>query len=707
MEISIEDFYKNHTIASDFDENFYQKKYPETIDFYQPYCRENNIDDRHRLFFHYFIYNNQSKSYFHTKEKYHLICKILHIFPFEVSSSADVNSRQNFAIESYLQNKTEQTSIICFGEKDPNIDGIEFIKIKSSIKSQNREYYLLNELINCVLELTQDNDYIVYTNSDCYIQEGFYDFFRKNTYNYIEFFRQEIFENQVVGLNKDGIDGFAGSVSSIKIILNKLNDNNLVIGSPYWDAVVSNIAKEHIKNIHQDKTLIFHKKHEPRWSLKSLDIGGQTNLKTLENLFKNEIIHCRKAEINSKNLVVRLINEETNVENLKKIVCFERFGNNDIDFDYNYLFIEKKVDNKRLITDESIGTTAGARYFEEQHQVVDMIEKYDKLVVLNCEEALSKETVLKHINKNKLGIVICFFGDDKLRIKSAKKAVEEFKKQTAWSKSDVVFIELIKEGGKSNFNYNKNKDNINHVVIFENELNINLFQKECLWNIGAKKIEKEIDNFIFIDIDTFPQDKKLFAKANKILRIDPNIVFQLGNVVITQKNDGTISRVQWLWNSFSKLQAINYHYCFNPCGGFAISKKIYNQIGGFNPYGLLYGGDVLFLYEIDKRTHKTWDWIINNMNIFKNTVRNVDSSNIIIKNEESPMIHCWHGDHEDRPYHEWGLCFNNLNFSIDEITLDNKGLLSWKNKKYFEKYRKFFENKNSIKSSDLDKNLYL
>jgi putative aminopeptidase FrvX len=42
-----------------------------------------------------------------------------------------------------------------------------------------------------------------------------------------------------------------------------------------------------------------------------------------------------------------------------------------------------------------------------------------------------------------------------------------------------------------------------------------LFQKECLWNIGAKKIANNVDNFIFIDIDTFPQDKNLFSKANK------------------------------------------------------------------------------------------------------------------------------------------------------------------------------------------------
>ena len=132
-----------------------------------------------------------------------------------------------------------------------------------------------------------------------------------------------------------------------------------------------------------------------------------------------------------------------------------------------------------------------------------------------------------------------------------------------------------------------------------------------------------LNNFIFIDIDTFPQNKHLFAKANKILHHNPNIVFQLGDCIITQKDDGTITRVQWLWNSFAKFKT-NESYCFNPCGGFAISKKIFETIDGFNPYGLLYGGDILFLYEIDKRTHKIWNWIMKNMNIFKDMPRKLN-----------------------------------------------------------------------------------
>ena len=45
-------------IEDDFDEIFYQKEYPDTKDFYQPYCVNHNIDDKRRLFYHYKTYND-------------------------------------------------------------------------------------------------------------------------------------------------------------------------------------------------------------------------------------------------------------------------------------------------------------------------------------------------------------------------------------------------------------------------------------------------------------------------------------------------------------------------------------------------------------------------------------------------------------------------------------------------------------------------
>lgn len=40
-------------VDDDFDVNFYLEAYPETKDFYQPYCSQNGVEDQKRLFFHY------------------------------------------------------------------------------------------------------------------------------------------------------------------------------------------------------------------------------------------------------------------------------------------------------------------------------------------------------------------------------------------------------------------------------------------------------------------------------------------------------------------------------------------------------------------------------------------------------------------------------------------------------------------------------
>lgn len=56
MLISIEEFYQKNKLDNSFNEKKYLLLYPETKDFYQPYCKQNNIDDKHRLYFHYKIY---------------------------------------------------------------------------------------------------------------------------------------------------------------------------------------------------------------------------------------------------------------------------------------------------------------------------------------------------------------------------------------------------------------------------------------------------------------------------------------------------------------------------------------------------------------------------------------------------------------------------------------------------------------------------
>ena len=709
------DFYLFNRIDESFDEVLYQSMYPETKDFYQPECRNNNIDEKHRLYFHFKNYNRNAfqkiEDYCLVEECSNISSYGVHLFPYESTELQDVSARQSTAINSYVSYKIPEIQIISFGKNNPNVQEIEYVSIKDinyqGIKC-DRDYYFLGDILEYGLAITKPDDYIIYTNSDCFIKDKFYSFILTSSYEYIEFFRLETTNDRIIGQNKDGIDGFAIKHS----LLQKLFDKNilpkaLILGAPYWDAIVSSIARKYIDNKYQDTSRLYHTKHIPRWSFGELDYAGKHNLSILNKLYDSGIINCRKAEIKSDNLVIRVFDSKTNFLDAKKIISNERFGSNRITiFDYNYLFLGKDTS---FLTDENLGTTAGTRYVVDddniQSVITEELSKYKRYVILEENQQLCESTQFIPSHKDAvLGIVLCFFGNDDLRIKSVKRAMMEFQKQTIWKKSKVVFVELI-DNDISNFNFS-DSGNVSHLQIKSKESNKNLFQKECLWNIGANHISKSVDNFIFIDADTFPQNKSLFAKANKILRHDPNIVFQLGNCLITQKEDGEITRLQWLWNSFSKLKA-KESYCFNPCGGFGISKKVFDQINGFNPYGLLYGGDILFLYEIDKRSRGIWNYEIDYMNIFKDMARGLDASNIIVKNEESPLIHCWHGDHGERAYRTWGLAFNELEFHKDEIRLDEDGLLSWSNDESQSKYNKFFENKRLITDIKAHRKLYL
>lgn len=46
-------FYKYNKVDPEFDEIYYSEAHPETKDFYQPYCSSNNINNKHRLYYHY------------------------------------------------------------------------------------------------------------------------------------------------------------------------------------------------------------------------------------------------------------------------------------------------------------------------------------------------------------------------------------------------------------------------------------------------------------------------------------------------------------------------------------------------------------------------------------------------------------------------------------------------------------------------------
>ena len=722
-QLTIDNFKREHLldrigwviqIPNSFDEVRHAKDHPETEGYYQPWAKQNNIPERRRLFHHYFLYiehrpvdidteAKDANAYNQNKENITVKHSGIHVFAYEDGNVEEAMHRQSLSVQSYCNNKIEQIKILSLAKKDPKIPNTIYHKIEDinydSVKCE-RDYYYLGSILKYAISITKKNDYIIYTNSDCHIKNNFYNFILGSDYDCIEFFRADVEGESVVGHNKDGIDGFAIKNKILKKLIDKkILPEDLILGAPYWDAIFSSITRKHVRNKYQDISRLYHTKHKPRWSAAKLDYAGQHNLNILNTLYNNKTINCRKAEIKSDTLVIRIFDENTDFTKIKKHIHEEKFSQNKIkEFDYNYLFIEKisGSSSQQNLNDDSIGTTSGTRYHVRENEIEKILENekkiYSKHIVLNDDQQLHSFAKFTSNKRDpKLGVVLAVFGQDPLRIEATNKAIIQLKKQSNWNDCQVVFVELLEIDETSVFDFS-NEINIIHLKIVKNKFNQNLFQKECLWNIGAKKIIDKVDNIIFIDADTFSQEYSLFSRINRLLYENSNIVYQLGNCIITMRDDSTITRVQWLWSDFAKLKASN-PYCFGPCGGFAISKQVFEQINGFNPYGFLYGGDILFIYELDDRTRSIYNWAMKHMKIFQDMPRDIDHDDIVIKNSESPLIHCWHGSHESRPYHIWGMVFNELNFDKKEINIDENGLLAWSGEESFQKYSNFFKNK--------------
>ena len=73
------EFYKDNSIEIDlgFDENFYQNEYPDLLDYWSPWAKDNGFSEKQRLFHHYYLHgkkegrlsNEEEKKKFRESEK--------------------------------------------------------------------------------------------------------------------------------------------------------------------------------------------------------------------------------------------------------------------------------------------------------------------------------------------------------------------------------------------------------------------------------------------------------------------------------------------------------------------------------------------------------------------------------------------------------------------------------------------------------------
>lgn len=160
--MTIEEFYQYNCIDENFNESVYQKLHPETKNFYQPHCLENNIDDKHRLYFHHILYdkvnNNQNNNQNIKPNQNQKVLPNLSV----IVSIKNRNDILKTSIHSWFCKK-EIKEIIIVDYDSTEFDYDYFNSLDPRIKIislKNRQYFNLSDAYNEAIKFC-NYDYIL------------------------------------------------------------------------------------------------------------------------------------------------------------------------------------------------------------------------------------------------------------------------------------------------------------------------------------------------------------------------------------------------------------------------------------------------------------------------------------------------------------------------------------------------------------------
>ena len=220
---------------------------------------------------------------------------------------------------------------------------------------------------------------------------------------------------------------------------------------------------------------------------------------------------------------------------------------------------------------------------------------------------------------------------------------------------------------------------VKYVRVEGNKSNKGVFQKECLWNIGAKLAVN--NKMIFIDYDTSPAgDVDWFYKIDK--KLDKSLFTQGFRKINYLNQDGSSQFSNYCMtyvidNNLERGDAV-------PGGSYCIRRELYDVIGGFNDRCFSGCGDAVFFNELQKKYIETYYYNIS-VNMAQ---RNLDLKLIhqmarklgmnLFGSLDVDVCHYFHGNLSDRSYNVREYLALMLYPFNDYFRIDEQGLISWK-----------------------------
>lgn len=157
-----------------------------------------------------------------------------------------------------------------------------------------KNFAYLKDIFNLLAEGAEDEEWLMFSNSDCYVNTHIYKELTSRDADIVQFHRQDVRDDESE-VYKIGLDGFAIRCVVWKKIRSYIRD--FVIGAPHWDTAVWHYFREFKCNVFTDLESLYHIFHEKTWDFNNMDAAGSYNKKLIDSTFREVKVQWQHAAI--------------------------------------------------------------------------------------------------------------------------------------------------------------------------------------------------------------------------------------------------------------------------------------------------------------------------------------------------------------------------------------------------------------------------
>lgn len=266
-------------------------------------------------------------------------------------------------------------------------------------------------------------------------------------------------------------------------------------------------------------------------------------------------------------------------------------------------------------------------------------------------------------------------GINELRKVATRKAVSHWMEQKNLPK-EMMFIELG-FNGVFTFSQDDFPKEINYIRIDGEDKHKFLWQKENLWNIGAKRAK--YDKLMFIDSDVSPlNDQNWFYEVS--LTLNECLFTQGFRRIVYLKNDESPSRTKKLSFTTTWLENGYIHPRDGvPAGVCCISKQFLEMIGYFNAFSCGYS-DILLWEELIGESYDKLLGTLFKREYVKTIIKEIENytQKKLMKQVYVDIVHFYHGEFSNRSYTQRNyMWLSQYPWNNRIVALDDIGLMMW------------------------------